>query len=349
MLLDERDMTRAVGTDESVQRLLRRDYQDSLEPFTAPYRQVKETTFQRPVKPEMLDIPASRPAETVSKAPVMATGQVLAELGNLADTVAENRTVRAVANRITADPAPTVGRMMARISDLQARAAKAYRTGDAAAGRAFSRLANAMQEDLDTSIASGVVRELDALYQQAVIRPYGEIRRSFGRDPSVTWRHFSRLTPETKRRLANSVSPQTRDAIRRRVVAQIIELEERTTGATTGTGAPAFRELDRRGFSAFFTPKEWRGLRAITAHATWLKGLLGRGLIMGAGYQLGGPVGVVGGLVADQLLLTVPGRSLVEQAFGMSPRHLRDALSVVVANPGQLQGAAQAARPEHAQ
>lgn len=360
-LLADREGVLAEGTDEAVQAALRRDYNAAKQPFDAPYQELRETTVQPPAKIEYAyaDIPSAAPIVTSQprKAPTLTTDNTRGAMQAVQATLDVDPAARA-ALRGVGNPQPTIGHQMALISRVQDKAQAAFRQGAQARGAALSSVAEAMQQDLDDSISSLGNRVIDAAYKAEVIGPYKALRSTFRDDPSKTWTRLVGSTPEQIERTLGAVSPETRNVLRNRVLAAIIQRENLAEGASAGTGIPLLRQFQAKGLDRLFTPEEWRGVRAVANQLGWVKGLVGKSITLGGGASIGGamagPVGAVGGALIgsklDDYLASPQGRILLAKAGSMSPRLLQEELAAVLLNRAAVtQTGAQASRPEVAE
>lgn len=330
LLLRNRDATRAT-TDADVQAALKKDYNAAKAPFIGPYRKLHETKIDVPIKEEILDIPASRPRETMAT-PVMSRGnqalRATLDDPDIANVIKADPYLRRRAAEAAADKSQTVGELMARIDVMQDYANKAKLSGAANRARVLGAIANSMKDDLDTMVGT-MGRELDAAYGFNVKGPYAGIRRTFGGDASLTWRQFMRLPAERKQAIADAVSPQTRELMRRRIVKVIIDREEGFAANQAGSGAPAWRALNNSGAGAFFNPDEWRGLQKLTGAQAAFRNPFKRGAMevgaAGAGGVAGGPVGAATGWGLAKFL-----------EFSMASEKGRMALAIIGRMPGRI-------------
>ena len=214
--------------------------------------------------------------------------------------------------------------------------------------RVLGGMADAIQDDIDDTLLNTAAGTLSRRYNREVIGPYAKVRKGgvleASSDSSDSWKAIKNAGREDLGRLSVAVSPETREVIRQRTVADIIEQENRFIGLQSGSGAPVWRDFDKKGMGAFFTPDEWRGLQRITGTSAFFKHPATRvGAAVVGGVQ-GGITGVGLALFGDWLATTTSGRLFMARAGTGSARAARESARTLLANPGTLQAEIQQAK-----
>lgn len=314
-------------TDDELQDAVRQNYANATAPFNAQYQAVGGAASGQ----RNFNAVVGREANALSFDPAVGG--------------AANRINRVIEERLDAGIPIDAGTM---------KDARSYLLGEARASknpnssRVLNAMAEGIQQDIDDALMSTAARDISARYADEVIGPYARIRQSLERsaDPEEVWKSIKGAGRSDLERLANAIDPQARDVIRRRAIREIVDREEAFTGMQAGSGAPAFRQMDARGLGAFFTPREWAGLRRVTGRLAALKNPFTRIAAPGSAAVVGaigaGPVGAVAGAtgmaLAEFLASTTRGRYMLERALRIPSKELDVTLMQLARNPGILHG-----------
>jgi hypothetical protein len=322
---------------------VRRNYDDALRPFEAEYANLDNLdrpTYRPPaeVNPVEWGMPVQQPTRAVPAS----TANWQRVVGEEANNIHYEAGVQSALNRVAGGDTTTLTGMKDARSFLLSEARTVGSSPNKA--RTLNRMAEAMQRDIDDTLlasASNDVRNLSGRYRRDVIGPYDKVRKGGvlqpGSDPSEAWKSLRSAGREDLQRLAAAVDPWTREVIRRRAVGEIINREDQFIGLQSGSGAPAWRDMDKRGMGAFFTREEWRGLQRLTGQSAFFKHPATRVGAAVIGGTTGGMTGVGMALFADWLATTTGGRLFLARAGRMTRQTLRDSTAAVLSNPGTLQ------------
>jgi hypothetical protein len=194
---------------------------------------------------------------------------------------------------------------------------------------AYKQIAEALQNDIDATILNQTGREISRRYKQKVAMPYGKVRRGLEDpdNPNAAWQAMLRLDKDENAALAAVSSQMTKDVVRRRIVRHIIEREENFVAAQAGSGAPAWRELNKKGFGSWFDRDTWNGLLRLTASNAAFRNPMRRAVTEGvatvAGAKAGGPAAAMAtfiGVKGLESLVSSPSGRLALARIGRLPR-----------------------------